>query len=807
MIQQLKNIKVFIILGAFMLAGLSLAAQIRQANALFSQFKYSKAIPLYEKASEDKDIKIRKEATMRLADCYRLMNNASEARSWYAKAVTYSDVDPVNFYYLGMALRTLANYEEAENAFLQYAAKTPNDLRGKIFANYCRDVKKWENLSPSAEIKNAVTLNSPYSDFGPVFYKDGLIIASDRDIDMMSDKNYLWTSYGYLDLYQSLPSFYNDFWTDVAAPEKMSTAFNQPYHDGPASFNSDFSKIFITRTLKSNSKKDTTNLHTDYLKIFMADLTGEKKINYTAFPYNNESYSVGHPTVSGDGKKLIFSSNKPGGYGQSDLYISELTDGKWSEPVNLGSDVNTFGNEVFPFLANDSTLFFSSDGHPGYGGLDIYETNKVNGKWITPCNLKLPLNSPYDDFGIVFDKSLRSGFFSSNRPGGAGSDDIYAFRNYRRTPATDDRLVAGKDDSAKDKALIISGYVKDKSTRMPLEQATVFLLNSTTNEALILKTDSKGYYEAPVNKGTLYVVKAMALGYFDDCLNFRIPEKSGLEVENPRDLLLDKYTLNQVFVVENIYYDLDKWFIREDAKPSLDNLVRILKQYPISVELGSHTDSRASAEYNIELSQKRAESVVRYLILSGINPARLTAKGYGETKLVNKCADGVPCTEPEHQANRRTEFKITAINAEDKGKSNFDLNVFKAGDKIPVQLLGGSFFDGCLENKAVSELEQPTSEPAQQVAPVESKSPVWFSVQLAASTKQVGCAPANFKGEKGVLEKKIGKYYKYYIGHYSESEQAISQCKILKVKFPDAFIIGFYGDKPIPSEQVKAMLP
>jgi hypothetical protein len=174
---------------------------------------------------------------------------------------------------------------------------------------------------------------------------------------------------------------------------------------------------------------------------------------------------------------------------------------------------------------------------------------------------------------------------------------------------------------------------------------------------------------------------------------------------------------------------------------------------------------------------------------------------------VNKCADGVPCTEPEHQANRRTEFKITAINVEDKSKNNFDPNVFKAGDKIPVQLLGTGFFDGCLENKAVSELEQPTSEPAQQVAPVESKSPVWFSVQLAASTKQVGCAPANFKGEKGVLEKKIGKYYKYYIGHYSESKQAISQCKILKVKFPDAFIIGFYGDKPIPSEQVKAMLP
>jgi outer membrane protein OmpA-like peptidoglycan-associated protein len=682
---------------------MELSAQLKQANFFFEQFKYSKAIPLYKKATDNKDEKIRKEATVRLADCYRLMNNVNEARSWYVRAVAYKNVDSINYYYLGMALRTLANYDDAEKAFLQYAEKAPSDFRGEKYARFCRDIKQWEGLAPSAEIKNASTLNSPYSDFGPMYYKDGLIIASDRDIDMMNDKNYLWTAFGYLDLYFAQPGFYNDFWSDMASPTKMPNTFNQPYHDGPSSFNADFTQIFTTRTLRNSSKKDSTNIRTDLLKIYIANLTGEKKIEYTAFPYNSEDYSVGHPTVSADGKTIIFSSNKPGGAGQSDLYISKLVDGKWIEPVNLGKNVNTFGNEVFPFLANDSTLFFSSDGLPGFGGLDIYETNLVNGEWIQAWNLKLPINSPYDDFSIVFDKNMTAGFFSSNRPGGLGSDDIYAFKNYRRTPATDDRpAIAAK--AIDQKLLTISGYVKDKNTKTPIDSATVFVLNTTTNEVLVLKTNPEGYFETPVTKGDLYVAKAMKPDFFDDCLNFRIQlTETSVKLKTPRDLFLDKYALNQVFVIENIYYDLDKWFIREDAKPPLDNLVRILKQYPISVELGSHTDSRASFEYNIELSQKRAESAVRYITLNGINPVRLTAKGYGETKLVNKCADGVPCTEPEHQANRRTEFKITAINSGVSNKKPFDPNVFKAGDKIPVQLLDGEFFNGCLGNMGTAE--------------------------------------------------------------------------------------------------------
>ena len=850
----MKNKIVIIFLVICTLSVVQLKAQIKQANFFFEQFKYSKAIQLYKKALLGKDEKIREEATVRLADCYRLMNNANEARSWYARAVKFKDAAPLNYYYLGMSLRTLANYDEAEKAFSTYAEKVPSDCRGKIYAQYCRDIKQWNSFTSCAEIKNEQAMNSPYSDFGAVFYKDGLIFTSDRDIDMMDDKNYLWTNFGYLDLYSAQPQYYNDFWSNMGNVTKMPNTFNQPYHDGPASFTADYKQVFITRTLKNSTRKDSANLRTDLLKIYFADLTDEKKIVYKAFPFNSDNYSVGHPSVSVDGKKLIFSSNAPNGEGQSDLYCSELVDGQWSHPVNLGTEVNTFGNEVFPFLANDSTLFFASDGLPGYGGLDIYETNFINGKWSTPINLKAPINSAYDDFSVVFDSKMTDGFFSSNRPGGVGSDDIYAFKNYRQvssaniipdprplayaqSPQSVEKYVPVPGNSSS----IISGFVKDKRSLAPLDSATVFVLNTYTNEVYILKTDSKGYFEVPVSKGILYVAKAMKPNFFDDGLNFRIAtNEPSNKLKTPRDLLLDKYALNQVFVIENIYYDLDKWFIRDDAKPSLDKLVHILKQYPISVELGSHTDSRASVGYNNELSQKRAESVVRYLTMNGINPARLTAKGYGETVPVNKCKDGVPCTEPEYQANRRTEFKITAINTADAGRRTINPSVFMAGDKIPVQLLDPEFFNICLDDKnaatnmalettpsvskkterivpstTIQEKKEPTSLLENVAANPEktdanptnssfvSVNQVWFAIQLAASTTPIKIKPENFKGEEAIHERKVGKYRKYIKGRFSDFAQAMEEQRRLLTKFPEAFIVAFKGNRQIPLNEAR----
>lgn len=688
-VDEMKKNILFLILAIFLSGNLTLMAQLKQANLLFDQFKFSKAVPFYKKAVSDKNEAIRKLATCRLADCYRMMNNAEQASLWYANSVIFTEVEPINYYYLGMSLRTLAKYSEAEKAFQKYAEKVPLDFKGKLYAEYCNEIMLWKDFSPCAEVKNAGVLNSAYSEFGSMFYKEGLIFTSDRDIDLINDRNYLWTSFGYLDLFSSHPLDNTDFWNGMTIPIKLPNIFNQPYHDGPASFTSDFKEIFTTRTTKDKQRKDSSNIQTNYLKIYSAKLSDLKKVNYKSFTFNSDSYSVGHPAISADGKKLIFSSNMPGGSGQSDLYISELINGEWQKPVNLGSELNTFGNEVFPFLANDSTLFFSSDGHLGYGGLDIYESVLVDGKWTTPWNLKLPLNSPYDDFSIVFNKNLTDGFFSSNRAGGVGSDDIYAFRNYHRTPVIVKPVEIIEP--------LISGLVKDKKTLAPLDSATVFLLNSNNGEVLVLKTNSKGYFESPIIKGVTYIVKAMKPNFFDDCLSFSVTDDTnGVNNKISRDLLLDKYALNQVFKIENIYYDLNKWFIREDAKPSLDELVHILKQNPLTVELGSHTDCRASSAYNNSLSGKRAESAVNYLIANGIDPQRLTYKGYGETMLINKCADGVACSEAEHQANRRTEFKITSINKPVANNGMIDLNSFQSGDKVVKEKLGLDFFRSCV---------------------------------------------------------------------------------------------------------------
>jgi outer membrane protein OmpA-like peptidoglycan-associated protein/tetratricopeptide (TPR) repeat protein len=674
--------------------GMKRSSQIKQANRYFEQLKYSKAIPLYKKAFLNSDSLVKREATLKLADCYRFVNDMAQASAWYERAVQYPDAEPINYFNMGTVFRSLANYFVAEQAFSKYEEKNPTDIRAKFYVKYSHDVQAWSALPPSAEIKNVVSINSTFSDFGPYFYKNGLIFASDRDVDLMNNSNYSWTNFGYLDLYTAQPLSNNDFWNDFSEPVKLSRQFNQAYHDGPASFTADLKEIFTTRTLKINARNDSIKSETDYLKIFYANISDEQNITYTAFPFNNDDYSVGHPAISADGKKLIFASKMPGGYGLSDLYVSERVNGKWSEPVNLGNVVNSFGNEVFPFLANDTTLFFASDGLLGLGGLDIYQTNLVKGKWSKPWNLKQPINSSLDDFSIVFDKSLTKGFFSSNRPGGKGSDDIYAFRNYH--PVADP--VQAPEKKVKPVIPMISGFVKDKKTMVPLDSATVFLLNTSSNEVLVLKTNKEGFFQTAVDKGVKYLAKAMKTNYFNDCLNFTVPANdTTINLKTPRDLLLEKYELNQVFVIDNIYYDLDKWFIREDAKPALDKLVGILKQYPINVELGSHTDSRASFKYNITLSQKRANAAVEYLIASGIDAKRLTYKGYGETMLINKCADGVLCTEAEHQANRRTEFKIISINSIESKTETFNPNIYNAGEKIQAQTLSHDFFDSCSE--------------------------------------------------------------------------------------------------------------
>jgi outer membrane protein OmpA-like peptidoglycan-associated protein len=368
----------------------------------------------------------------------------------------------------------------------------------------------------------------------------------------------------------------------------------------------------------------------------------------------------------------------PGGEGKTDIWMCVRDADGWSQPVNLGPTVNTKENEMFPSVCDDGTLYFSSEGLAGYGALDIFKTTNRGGNWTTPVNLHAPINSSYDDFAIAFAPGDKNGFFSSNRPGGVGNDDIYSFQDKPPLPT------------------YISGLVKDKSNMQPISGATVFLYNPKTGKVKVLKTGADGMYKAIVENPADYVVKAMMPNFIADCSPFK-PDamKPGSTLTAPRDLQLDKLVVNKTFRIDNIYYDFDKSNIREDAKPELDKLVNIMKENPIDVELGSHTDSRGSFEYNDKLSQKRAESVVDYIISAGIDKSRITAKGYGEHQLINKCADGVECTPEEHQANRRTEFKVTDIKVAAPNTDQFDYGRYKEGDDVELNSLPKGFLMNC----------------------------------------------------------------------------------------------------------------
>lgn len=795
--------KIYIILFLASVVGFHVYGQNKKGDKLFKYYDYAEAIPFYQNAAEDDNFEARKHATLKLADCYRFVNNAPKAKIWYEKAVQFKDADPINYFYLGQALRTLGEYRSAAEAFTKFNELVPDSEEGKRYYQYCIDIQKWIDLPQTAEIKNVSEINSRYADFSPVFYRDGIVFTTDRQVDTYSKKDiYGWTNTSYLNLFYTIPEYYKVYWNGVPEPQKMSNDFNQSYHDGPACFSSDYRWIYLTRTEQKNAKKMDGDIKTHLLEIYMAEITGDKKPKFEAFEYNSPNYSVGHPALSPDGKKLIFSSDMPGGYGGSDLYMSKKENGGWSKPVNLGDKVNSVGDEVFPYWAVDSLLYFASDGHLGFGGLDIFKSALKEREWTEPENLMQPLNSSYDDFGIVLKENLQEGLFSSNRPEGKGSDDIYAFRLLK-----ENALPQNKTTQSQNK-IGVNGYVKDMSSQSPLEDAYVFFFNPTTDDVTILKTDENGYYETEALYDQPYVVKAMKDTYIEDCQSFRTTNDTAIKnMRVPQDLLLMKLEVDQAFKVENIYYDLDKWNIRPDAEPSLDNLVQIMKKYPITAELSSHTDSRASKAYNNELSQKRAEAAVRYIILHGVDPSRLTAKGYGESKLVNRCADGVDCTEAEHQENRRTEFKITSVNDKFSKVSEFDFSLFKEGDIIKANMLNVSFFDECIGTrmKQQSNRAKKTVIPKNNAEPgssnpvavpnesdkVEQKeyqvSDAVYRVQLIATKRSLDvetqfASIQNLVDENGLSVRKVGELNKYQLGNFDNPKDAINLNKELRKK-------------------------
>ncbi len=642
---------------------------MKKANKKTASYEYSQAIPVLEKIIE-KDKKGKDEATVLLAYCYRMINDDEKAAKYYAMAIKQEDLAPEVYYYYGQTLRTLERYGEAREQFLEFAELCPDDERGHMMAGYCEQMKEWSKLPIKNEVHNVSSLNSPFADFSPVFYRHGVVITSERPREKVADVTYEWTGKPHLDLmFARLNGIVSPVELIYSEPELFDEHLHQTFHDGTVSFSPDGNSMFFTRTTEERVKKDDERFRTHFLKMYSSEFDGEDWSAPEAFFLNSDQYSVGHPAFSADGNTLYFVSDMPGGQGGTDIWYCKREGDAWGAAENAGTEINTVMDEMFPFIDQDGSLYFASEGHMGYGGLDIFFASPAEEGWNEPVNMMTGVNSSYDDFGISLNHDLGTGLLSSNRPGGIGGDDIYAFELGR-------------------KVLTICGKVVDPDGK-PLAGATVFFLNKSRNEVLILRSDSTGTYCTEVEPGTDYAILGKKTAYMDDCTALEIKE----EAINPEDLVLAPYEVDQVFKIENIYYDLDKWYIRPDAEPPLNNLVKIMKEHPITIELSSHTDCRASDEYNTDLSQKRAESAVRYLVLNGINSARMTAKGYGETKLVNDCADGVECTEEEHQMNRRTEFRVTSVGEYGSGWSLEEQ--YRTGEVIPLKRFEKNFFDPC----------------------------------------------------------------------------------------------------------------
>jgi len=573
---------------------LNVRGQLPPARQEMSLYRYARAIPYLQKAFGKKDVEIRREAAFLLGECYRKIQDWPHAGEWYVRALEYGCSDPICWYWIAQALRSEGDYPEAKIRFLLYDSMQMGDPRGRIYAGFCDSAMTWMDNLPGYEIHNVVSLNTSQSEFGVVGYEGGIIFASDRPSPAKPDKTYGWTGNSFLRLFIAPPEVPHRFSGNFNMPEPAPGLFNQEWHDGPVSFSQDFSEAFINRTLlyPDKGKKESGFIRTHLLKLFSVTRKDGKWSRPQPFYLNNDTFSIGHPALTPHGDTLYFVSDMEGGFGGTDLYRCIRREGRWSKPENLGVVINSSGNEMFPFTTGDGTLWFSSDGHPGFGGLDLFYSYFSGKVWSLPVNAGIPLNSPRDDFSISFISGSGEGFFSSGRPGGAGSDDIYWFR------------------------------------KLPVRIQPLAEVRDTSLQSAI----------------TRYVVASEENQYH-----------------------LTTLELNKPYRLENIYYDFDRWEIREDARPALDSLVNLMKKLPITIELGSHTDCRGSEDYNEELSLKRAESAVQYIVNAGIDPGRITAKGYGKSHLLNgcDCSDIPPCSEEQHQVNRRTEFRILSVSSTD----------------------------------------------------------------------------------------------------------------------------------------------
>lgn len=642
---KVKKTGFIALLSLFVLTAVAQKTNLEKADKKYDKYAYIDAIAVYEKVAEKgyKDEKM----FQRLGNAYYFNGELTKAAKWYTQLFAINNVQESEYLYrYAQCLKAEGNYDKADKILEEFNKKVSTDRRGILFENnknYLEVIKANSNRFVIAD----AGINSVLSDYGSTIFNDKVVFASARDTGGVSKKTFKWTNKSFTNLYSAvlMPD------GSVGKPERFQKNINSKFNESTPVFTQDCKTMYFTRNNFLDGKRRSDDKKVTLLKLYKATLVNKKWQNITELPFNSDEFSVAHPALSTDEKTLYFASDMPGTLGQSDLFkVSINEDGTFGKPENLGDAINTEGRETFPFISGDNELYFASDGRPGLGGLDIF-VSKINSdlSFEEVQNVGGPINTKQDDFAFIINSETRNGFFSSNRENGHGFDDIYKFKEIKK-------LICKQE---------LTGIVSDLGTGEILAGSKVVLLDEQFKTIAEVLSDSKGsYIFSDVNCGKKYYVKASKIDYETKEVPVTIKKLSG---ETVIPVLLEKRIkpiavgtdLAKVLEIPIIYFDLDKATIRKESAFQLEKIVEILNQYPdLKLDIRSYTDSRQTARYNEILSDKRAISTIKWLVEKGVDPSRLTGKGYGETQLVNQCTDGAKCSEEEHQLNRRSEFII-----------------------------------------------------------------------------------------------------------------------------------------------------
>ena len=625
--------------------------ELEKANEMYKNFSYVDAIKIYERIAQKGFVN--QEMLESLGNAYYYNAEYKKALPWYEQLFQEGKykVKPEYYYRYAQTLKSVGDYTQADKMMAKFVELTnANDTRAALFEENKDYQTVIKNNSGRFQLNNA-SVNTENSEYGTAFYGDKIVFAGATDARKAKRGVSQWTGESFYDLYEA-----EHFDQKLGSRKPFSSSINTQFNESTPVFTKDGNTMYFTRNNYVNRKLGSDIENTILLKILRA--TKDKNGNWgdiVEVPFNSDQYNVAHPALSPDEKYLYFASDMPGSFGNSDVFRVEiLGDNQYGTPENLGNIINTAGRESFPYISKDNVLYYSSDGIPGLGGLDIFAVKfNADGSTSKPVNIGMPGNSADDDFCFVFNSDSKIGFLTSNRPGGKGKDDIYSFHE--------------------DKPLLFScqknikGIVKDAKTKAIIANAKVILSDKVMKEVSTdqSKTDGTFTFEKVNCNDSHYYLRGEKEKYETAEVNVTVG-KDEVVYEiflNPREVAIKKgMDLAKVFEIKEIKFDYNKANIRPDAAVELTKIVEVMREYPkMKIDIRSHTDSRGADSYNLKLSDRRAKATLEWIVKQGIDRKRLKAKGYGETRLVNRCSNGVPCTDEEHQENRRSEFIVIAM--------------------------------------------------------------------------------------------------------------------------------------------------